>query len=100
MGTMFSLNRIGGIISFYLKANGYQFDIIFAFLACGAGRIAELLEDTFEMILDDEVPESKIDCPYKKKGCRAVRRKKKSELSDVYFLTSDDESFNKGQTYI
>lgn len=100
MGIMFALSRIGGILTVYLKDNGHQFEIIFAFLSCGAGRLAELLEDTFEMILDDEVPENKIDGPYKKKTTRAVRRKKKSELSDVYFLTSDDESFNKGQTYI
>ena len=39
----------------------------------------------------------KIKCHLKKKEYREFKIKRKSTLSDLYFLTSDDETFNREQ---
>ena len=100
MGTLFLVSRIGALISYVLIRNFSKPDLIFAFLCCAAGRLSEILEDTYELILDDDVPENKMDLPFKTKVSRALRKDIKSGCSDLYFLTSDDESFNKGQIYV
>lgn len=100
MGTMFLVSRLAAIISYMLVNNFSKPELILAFLCCAAGRLSEILEDTYELILDDDVPENKMDLPFKKKVSRALRKDIKSGCSDLYFLTSDDESFNKGQIYV
>ena len=100
MGTMFIILRITAIISYtFLNSNIFNY-VIIACLCCVSGRLSESLEDTFDIVLDDEVPECYDETPFKKKLFRALKKERKSTLSDLYFLTSDDESFNKGQIYV
>ena len=100
MGFVFVISRLAGLVAYFVVSNITKPELLFALLSCSAGRISELLEDTHELILDDEVPENKKDLPFKKKRNRALRKDFKSGCSDLYFLTSDDESFNKGQLYV
>ena len=100
MGFVFVMSRLAGLCAYFVVNNITKSELLLALLSCLAGRISELLEDTHELILDDEVPENKKDLPFKKKRNRALRKDFKSGCSDLYFLTSDDESFNKGQLYV
>lgn len=100
MGFMFIILRISAIFSYFFSNSNIFNYVLFACLSCISGRLSESLEDTFDLVLDDEVPECYNDTPFKKKLFRALKKERKSTLSDLYFLTSDDESFNKGQIYI
>ena len=58
----------------------------------------ESLEDPFDLLLDDNVPETQAD-KLRKKKYRALKYETKSSGS-LYFLTSDDENFNNEAQYV
>ena len=53
------------------------------------------MEDTFDILLDDTFPEMFKNDNLKKKKYRALKCERISTGSDLYFLTSDDEAFNR-----
>lgn len=72
--------------------------LLISFGNCISGRIVESLEDPFDLLLDDNVPETQAD-KLRKKKYRALKYETKSSGS-LYFLTSDDENFNNEAQYV
>ena len=94
-GNFIILFFFGFLICYFIN---YEFvNILLAFFNSICGRLSENLEETLDLLLDDEVPESQNKLPFKKKEYRECKIKRKSTLSDLYFLTSDDETFNREQ---
>jgi hypothetical protein len=94
-GNFIILFFFGFLICYFIKNE--IINIFLAFLNSICGRLSENLEETLDLLLDDEVPESQNKMPFKKKEYREFKIKRKSTLSDLYFLTSDDETFNREQ---
>ncbi len=83
-----------------MEKDSLSINLIFAILCLAGGRLSEGLEDSKDYVLEEVVFERKNELPFKKKNYRMHRKNIKSACSDLYFLTSDDESFNKNQIYI
>jgi OCT family organic cation transporter-like MFS transporter 4/5 len=95
LGFLFGLSQFIALIGYYIKSE-LVLCLFMSFSNCIGGRIVESMEDTFDLLLDDNVPESNInDNTLKKKKYRSLKCERKSSGSDLYFLTSDDEVFNK-----
>ena len=94
-GNFIILFFFGFLICYFIKNE--IINIFLAFLNSICGRLSENLEETLDLLLDDEVPESQNKMPFRKKEYREYKIKRKSTLSDLYFLTSDDETFNREQ---
>jgi hypothetical protein len=94
-GNLIILFFLGFLICYFIKDE--VINILLAIINCICGRLSENLEETLDLLLDDDVPESENKMPFKKKEYREFKIKRKSTLSDLYFLTSDNEDFNKEQ---
>jgi hypothetical protein len=77
MGFMFIILRISAIFSYFFSNSNIFNYVLFACLSCISGRLSESLEDTFDLVLDDEVPECYNDTPFKKKLFRALKKERK-----------------------
>lgn len=96
IGFLFGISQLTSLIGFFIE-NQMILCIIISLSNCIGGRIMEAMEDTFDLIIDDTLPEM-----YKnsKKKFRSLKCEQKSSGSDLYFLTSDDEAFNREMIYI
>ncbi|MCQ2820481.1 MAG: hypothetical protein MJ252_24725 [archaeon] len=78
------------------RYNTFKIGYLIAVLSLIAGRLSESLEDTKGYVLEETISEKKNELSIKYNHSRELRTKVNSGCSDLYFLTSDDESFNKG----
>ena len=100
LGFLFGLSQLIALIGYYIKSE-LVLCLFISFSNCVGGRITESMEDTYDLLLDDNVPEINVnDNTLKKKKFRSLKCERKSSGSDLYFLTSDDEVFNKEIQYI
>ena len=94
LGFLFGISQIIALFIYYLN-NPLILCLIISLSNCIGGRIVESMEDTFELLLDDTLPEMHKNDNLKKKKYRALKCERISTGSDLYFLTSDDEAFNQ-----
>ena len=94
LGFLFGISQAIALIVYYLD-NPLVLCLIISLSNCIGGRIAESMEDTFDILLDDTFPEMYKNDNLKKKKYRALKCERISTGSDLYFLTSDDEAFNQ-----
>ena len=94
LGFLFGISQIIALIVYYIN-NPLVLCLIISLSNCIGGRIVESMEDTFELLLDDTLPEMHKNDNLKKKKYRALKCERISTGSDLYFLTSDDEAFNQ-----
>ena len=99
MGFLFGISQLIALISYYINSQ-IVLCLLISFCNCIGGRIVESMEDTFDLLLDDNVPETHKNDTLKKKKFRSLKCERKSSGSDLYFLTSDDEVFNKETQYV
>ena len=94
LGFLFGIAQIIALIIYYIN-NPLVLCLIISLTNCIGGRLVESMEDTFELILDDTLPEMHKNDNLKKKKYRALKCERISTGSDLYFLTSDDDAFNQ-----
>ena len=94
LGFLFGISQIIALIIYYIN-NPLVLCLIISLTNCIGGRLVESMEDTFELILDDTLPEMHKNDNLKKKKYRALKCERISTGSDLYFLTSDDDAFNQ-----
>ena len=94
LGFLFGISQIIALIVYYIN-NSLVLCLIISLTNCIAGRLVESMEDTFELLLDDTLPEMHKNDNLKKKKYRALKCERISTGSDLYFLTSDDDAFNQ-----
>ena len=94
LGFLFGIAQIVALIIYYIN-NPLVLCLIISLTNCIGGRLVESMEDTFELILDDTLPEMHKNDNLKKKKYRALKCERISTGSDLYFLTSDDDAFNQ-----
>ena len=99
MGFLFGISQLTALIGYYINSQ-LVLCLFISFSNCIGGRIVESMEDTFDLLLDDNVPETHKNDTLKKKKFRSLKCERKSSGSDLYFLTSDDEVFNKETQYV
>ena len=99
LGFLFGISQFIALIGYYIN-NELILCLFISFSNCIAGRIVESMEDTFDLLLDNNVPETNKNDTLKKKKFRALKCERISSGSDLYFLTSDDEVFNKETQYV
>ena len=94
LGFLFGISQIAALIIYYIKSP-LVLCLIISLSNCIGGRIVESMEDTFDILLDDTFPEMFKNDNLKKKKYRALKCERISTGSDLYFLTSDDDAFNR-----
>ena len=94
LGFLFGISQIIALILYYIN-NSLILCLIISLCNCIGGRLIESMEDTFELLLDNTLPEMHKNDNLKKKKYRALKCERISTGSDLYFLTSDDEVFNQ-----
>jgi len=94
LGFLFGISQIIALILYYIN-NSLFLCLIISLCNCIGGRLIESMEDTFELLLDNTLPEMHKNDNLKKKKYRALKCERISTGSDLYFLTSDDEVFNQ-----
>ena len=99
LGFLFGISQFMALIGYYINSQ-LVLCLFIAFSNCIGGRIVESMEDTFDLLLDDNVPETHKNETLKKKKFRSLKCERKSSGSDLYFLTSDDEAFNQETQYV
>jgi hypothetical protein len=99
MGFLFGISQLTALIGYYINSQ-LALCLFISFSNCIGGRLVESMEDTFDLLLDDNVPETHKNDTLKKKKFRSLKCERKSSGSDLYFLTSDDEVFNKEIQYV
>ena len=93
LGFLFGISQIIALIVYFIN-NSLVLCLIVSLTNCIGGRLVESMEDTFELLLDDTLPEMHKNDNLKKKKYRALKCERMSTGSDLYFLTSNDEDFN------
>ena len=99
VGFLFGISQFTALVGYYINSQ-LVLCLVISFSNCIGGRIVESMEDTFDLLLDDNVPETHKNDTLKKKKFRALKCERKSAGSDLYFLTSDDEVFNQETQYV
>lgn len=99
MGFLFGISQFTALVGYYINSQ-LILCLVISFSNCIGGRIVESMEDTFDLLLDDNVPETHKNDTLKKKKFRSLKCERKSSGSDLYFLTSDDEVFNQDTQYV
>ena len=99
MGFLFGISQFTALVGYYINSQ-LILCLVISFSNCIGGRIVESMEDTFDLLLDDNVPETHKNDTLKKKKFRSLKCERKSSGSDLYFLTSDDEVFNQETQYV
>ena len=99
IGFLFGISQFTALIGYYIRSQ-LVLCLFISFSNCIGGRIVESMEDTFDLLLDDNVPETHKNDTLKKKKFRSLKCERKSSGSDLYFLTSDDEAFNQETQYV
>ena len=99
IGFLFGISQFTALVGYYIN-NQLVLCLFISFSNSIGGRIVESMEDTFDLLLDDNVPETQKNDTLKKKKFRCLKCERKSYGSDLYFLTSDDEAFNKETQYV
>ena len=93
LGFLFGISQIIAFIVYFIN-NSLVLCLVISLTNCIAGRLVESMEDTFELLLDDTLPEMHKNDNLKKKRYRALKCERISTGSDLYFLSSDDDNFN------
>ena len=99
VGFLFGISQFTALVGYYINSQ-LVLCLVISFSNCIGGRIVESMEDTFDLLLDDNVPETHKNDTLKKKKFRSLKCERKSAGSDLYFLTSDDEVFNQETQYV
>lgn len=99
IGFLFGISQFTALLGYYINSQ-LVLCLFISFSNCIGGRIVESMEDTFDLLLDDNVPETHKNETLKKKKFRSLKCERKSSGSDLYFLTSDDEAFNQETQYV
>ena len=99
IGFLFGISQFTALVGYYINSQ-LVLCLFISFSNCIGGRIVESMEDTFDLLLDDNVPETHKNESLKKKKFRSLKCERKSSGSDLYFLTSDDEAFNQETQYV
>lgn len=99
IGFLFGISQFTALVGYYINSQ-LLLCLLISFSNCIGGRIIESMEDTFDLLLDDNVPETNKNDTLKKKKFRCLKCERTSHGSDLYFLTSDDEVFNQETQYV
>ena len=99
MGFLFGISQLTALLGSFINSQ-LVLCLFISFSNCIGGRLVESMEDTFDLLLDDNVPETHKNDTLKKKKFRSLKCERKTSGSDLYFLTSDDEVFNKETQYV
>ena len=99
MGFLFGISQFTALVGYYINSQ-LVLCLFISFSNCIGGRIVESMEDTFDLLLDDNVPETHKNDTLTKKKFRSLKCERKTSGSDLYFLTSDDEVFNQETQYV
>ena len=99
MGFFFGISQLTALVGYFINSQ-LVLCLFISFSNCIGGRLVESMEDTFDLLLDDNVPETHKNDTLKKKKFRSLKCERKTSGSDLYFLTSDDEVFNKETQYV
>ena len=99
IGFLFGISQLVALVVIYIN-NQLVLCLFIAFSSGIGGRMVESMEETFDLILDDNVPETQKNEGLKSKKYRALKCERISSGSDLYFLTSDDDEFNRETHYV